>query len=54
MKRIKLINGYEYDCFCARRYYKYLSKAGVAKKIKRGYNKRFRQKQKDYMHILQE
>ena len=46
MKRIKLINGDEYDCFCNRRIYCYLARSGVAKAIKRRYRKRFRQKEK--------
>jgi len=43
MKRIPLKGGDEYDALTnARKYYKYLARAGVAKKIKRAYNKRFR------------
>jgi len=43
MKRIPLKGGDEYDALTnARKYYKYLARAGVAKKVKRAYNKRFR------------
>ncbi len=43
MKRIKLRGGNEYDALTpARKFYLYLARSGVAKKIKRGYNKRFR------------
>ena len=42
-KRIPMKSGYEYDALTkARKWYKYLDKAGVVKKIKRQYNKRFR------------
>jgi hypothetical protein len=41
--RIKLKGGAEYDALTdTKRWYCYLSRAGVAKKIKRGYNKRLR------------
>ena len=41
----KLIDGYEYDALTrARKYYKYLDKAGKAKKVKRKFNKRIRRK----------
>ena len=47
MKRIKLRGGDEYDALTpARKFYCYLSRSGVAKKIKRGYNKRFRKEGK--------
>ena len=47
--RIKLKNGYEYDALTsARKFYCYLHRAGVAKKIKRGYNKRLRKHIKLY------
>jgi len=40
--------GAEYDALTsARKYYCYLTKSGVAKSIKRGYNKRFRRHNKD-------
>ena len=43
MKRIKMRGGDEYDALTsARKFYCYLARSGVAKKIKRGYNKRFR------------
>jgi len=53
MKRIKMRGGDEYDALTpARKFYCYLARSGVAKKIKRGYNKRFRkegkQEAKDY------
>lgn len=35
--------GGEHDVFTsAKQFYKYLSKSGICKKIKKGYNKRFR------------
>ena len=41
--KIKTNEGDEYDALTsARKYYVYLSRAGVVKKIKRAYNKRFR------------
>ena len=46
-KKIKLKGGSEYDALTtARKYYCYLKNSGVAKKIKRGYNKRFRKEGK--------
>jgi hypothetical protein len=45
--RIPLKGGDEYDALTpARKWYKYLTSSGVTKKIKRGYNKRFRKKGK--------
>lgn len=42
-KRIPLKGGAEYDALTkARKWYVYLTKSGVAKSIKKGYNKRFR------------
>ena len=42
-KRIPLKGGAEFDALTsARKYYIYLTNSGVAKSIKRGYNKRFR------------
>ena len=42
-KRIPLRGGAEYDALTkARKWYVYLTKSGVAKSIKKGYNKRFR------------
>ena len=47
-ERIPMKGGAEYDAFTdARKYYCYLTKSGVAKSIKRGYNKRFRRHNKD-------
>ena len=47
-KRIPLKGGAEYDALTsARKYYIYLTNSGVAKSIKRGYNKRFRRVQKE-------
>lgn len=46
-KRIKLKGGDEQDALTpARRWYKYLTKPGVKKNIKKGYNKRFRKEGK--------
>lgn len=46
-ERIPLKGGAEWDALThARKYYCYLSKPGVAKSIKKGYNKRFRKKGK--------
>ncbi len=47
--RIPLKGGDEFNCFStkARRIFCYLSKPGVAKKIKRQYNKRFRKRGKE-------
>jgi hypothetical protein len=45
--KIKLKGGSEYDTFSyGRQIYCYLSRSGVAKSIKRGYNKRFRKEGK--------
>ncbi len=42
-KRIPMKGGDEYDALTkARKWYKYLDRAGVVKKIKKQYNKRFR------------
>ena len=42
-ERIPLKGGAEYDALTkARKWYVYLTKSGVAKSIKKGYNKRFR------------
>lgn len=47
MKRIPLKGGDEQDALTNnRKWYKYLTKPGIAKKIKNKYNKRFRQKSK--------
>ena len=47
-KRIPLKGGAEFDALTsARNYYVYLTNSGVAKSIKRGYNKRFRKNGKD-------
>jgi hypothetical protein len=46
--KIKMKGGAEWDALTsARKYYCYLANSGVAKKIKRGYNKRFRKDGKD-------
>lgn len=46
--KIKMKGGAEFDALTtARKYYCYLTNSGVAKKIKRGYNKRFRKDGKD-------
>ena len=46
--RIPLKNGYEYDALTkARKWYKYLDKSKVVKKIKKQYNKRFRKHGKE-------
>jgi len=46
-ERIPLKGGSEWDALTsARKYYCYLARAGVAKSIKKKYNKRFRQKGK--------
>ena len=43
IKRIPLKDGEEQDCFTKwRRYYSYLKRSGVARKIKRRYQKRLR------------
>lgn len=47
-KRIPLKTGEEYDALTkARKWYKYLDRAGVVKKIKKQYNKRFRKHGKE-------
>jgi hypothetical protein len=46
LKRIKLKSGDEYDVFGPRHIYKYTSKAGVCKAVKKRYRKRFRQAEK--------
>ena len=47
-QRIPLKGGAEYDALTkARGFYVYLTNSGVAKSIKRGYNKRFRRHQKE-------
>jgi len=46
-KKIPLKGGAEWDALTnAKKLYCYLKKSGVAKSIKRGYNKRFRQEGK--------
>jgi hypothetical protein len=46
-ERIPLKGGAEYDALTkARKFYCYLTKPGVTKSIKKGYNKRLRQKGK--------
>jgi|TARA_B110000914_G_scaffold120425_1_gene105168 hypothetical protein len=46
--KIPLNGGAEYDALTdARKFYVYLTKSGVAKSIKRGYNKRFRKEGKE-------
>ena len=51
-KRIPLKGGAEYDALTsARKYYIYLTNSGVAKSIKRSYNKRFRKVQKEELSI---
>ena len=46
-ERIPLKGGDEFDALTtARKYYVYLTRSGVVKKIKQQYNKRFRKKQK--------
>jgi|TARA_R110001592_G_scaffold66844_1_gene205260 hypothetical protein len=46
--RIPLKGGDEYDALTnARKYYVYLTRSGVAKKIKQQYNKRFRRQRKE-------
>ena len=45
--KIPLRGGFEYDALTtARKFYKYLSRAKIAKKAKRQYNKRLRRKMK--------
>ena len=46
--KIPLKGGDEFDAITtARKYYVYLTRSGVAKKIKKKYNKRFRRVQKE-------
>ncbi len=46
-ERIPLKGGDEFDALTtARKYYVYLTRSGVVKKIKQQYNRRFRKKQK--------
>lgn len=46
-ERIPMKGGHEFDALTtARKYYVYLTRSGVAKKIKQQYNRRFRKKQK--------
>jgi len=47
-ERIPLKGGHEFDALTtARKYYVYLTRSGVAKAIKKKYNKRFRRVQKE-------
>jgi hypothetical protein len=46
-KRIPLKGGDEFDAFTMRKWYIYLTRSGVAKSIKKKYNKRFRRNGKD-------
>jgi len=46
-KKIPMKGGDEYDAFTMRKWYKYLDRSGVVKKIKRQYNKRFRKHGKE-------
>jgi hypothetical protein len=47
-KRIPMSGGGEYDVFTnGKQFYIYLSKSGICKKIKKGYNNRFRKVGKD-------
>ena len=41
-ERIPLKGGEEFDAFEMRKWYKYLGRSGIAKKIKKQYNKRLR------------
>ena len=46
--KIPMKGGNEFDALTtARKYYVYLTRSGVAKKIKKKYNKRFRRVQKE-------
>ena len=46
--KIKMKGGAEYDALTsANQFYCYLARSGVAKSIKRGYNKRFRKEGKN-------
>jgi len=48
-ERIPLKNGYEFDALTkARKWYKYLDKPGVGKKIKKAYHKRIRKHFKEF------
>lgn len=52
-KRIPLINGEEQDCFTKwRRYYSYLKRSGVTKRIKRKYQRRLRRFVKDSLRRI--
>ena len=46
-ERIPLKGGDEFDAFTMRKWYIYLTRSGVAKSIKKKYNKRFRKNGKD-------
>jgi hypothetical protein len=46
-ERIPLKGGDEFDAFTMRKWYIYLTRSGVAKSIKKKYNKRFRRNGKD-------
>ena len=53
-ERVPLKDGDEYDALTkARKFYKYLGKSKVVKKIKRKYNKRFRKHMKDIARMGQ-
>lgn len=45
--KIPMKGGDEFDAFEMRKWYLYLTRSGVAKKIKKKYNKRFRRVQKE-------
>ena len=54
-ERIPLKGGAEWDALTnARKWYCYLTRPGVAKSIKKGYNKRFRKQGKMNVSITQE
>ena len=54
-KRIPLKGGDEYDALTsARKWYKYLDRSKVVKKIKRKYNKRFRKDGKEQIKSSRE
>ena len=54
-KRIPLKGGDEYDALTsARKWYKYLDRSKVVKKIKRKYNKRFRKDGKEQVKSSRE
>ena len=49
-ERIPMKGGDEYDALTsARKFYMYLTRSGVAKAIKKKYNKRFRRHQKEQL-----